>query len=127
MGALSGWRARGRARRRPRRRLRAAAERPDPPVRSRAADDWHAWEDATISLEPQGKPHTYSDRPRAALLARARLCAHYFAHGAWPEEGTLLREAGRLRGIPGVLIHGRLNLGSPLDTDREFARAWPEA
>jgi proline iminopeptidase len=102
-------------------------EDPDPRVRARAARDWHAWEDATISLEPSGKPNAYSDRPPAALLARARICAHYFAHGAWLEEGALLRDAARLAGIPGVLIHGRLDLGSPPDTAWELARAWPGA
>jgi proline iminopeptidase len=100
---------------------------PDPHVRTRAARDWHAWEDATISLEPHGTPNAYSDRPPRDLLARARLCAHYFAHGAWLEEGALLRDAGRLMGIPGVLIHGRLDLGSPLDTAWALARAWPDA
>ena len=39
----------------------------------------------------------------------------------------LLREAGRLRGIPDVLIHGRLDLSCPLDTAWELARAWPGA
>ena len=100
---------------------------PDPQVRTQAARDWHAWEDATISLEPHGTPHAYSDRPLREMLARARLCAHYFAHGAWLEEGALLRDAGRLGGIPGALIHGRLDLSSPLDTAWALARAWPDA
>jgi proline iminopeptidase len=56
-----------------------------------------------------------------------RICAHYFSHGAWLEEGVLLREAGRLAGIPGVLIHGRLDLGGPLHTAWELSRAWPDA
>ena len=60
-----------------------------------------------VSLEPNAKPNLYSDRPPAALLAMVRICAHYFAAGAWLEEGALLRDAGRLAGIPGVLIHGR--------------------
>jgi proline iminopeptidase len=102
-------------------------EDPDPEVRAQAAHDWHAWEDATISLEPHGTPNAYSDRPPADLLARARICAHYFAHGAWLEESVLLRDAGRLHGIPGLLIHGRLDLGSPLDTAWGLARAWPDA
>jgi proline iminopeptidase len=100
---------------------------PDPEVRARAARDWHAWEDATISLEHNGAPGSYSDRPLAAMIARARLCAHYFSHGAFLEEGILLREAGKLSGIPGVLLHGRLDLGAPVDTARELARAWPDA
>jgi proline iminopeptidase len=98
---------------------------PDPRVRERAAGDWVAWEDAVISLEPNGRPNAYSDRPAAALLAFVRICAHYFSHGAWLEDGELLRHAGRLAGIPGVLIHGRLDLGSPVATAWELARVWP--
>jgi proline iminopeptidase len=102
-------------------------EDPDPKVRERAAHDWTAWEDAVISLETNGKPGSYSDRPPDALLAFVRIASHYFAHGAWLEEGALLRDAGRLAGIPGVLIHGRLDMGGPLDTAWALARAWPDA
>ena len=54
-----------------------------------------------------------------------RICAHYFSHGAWLAEGELIRQAGRLAGIPGVLIHGRLDLGGPLATAWALHRAWP--
>jgi proline iminopeptidase len=40
---------------------------------------------------------------------------------------VLLREASRLAGIPGVLIHGRLDMGGPLQTAWELHRAWPDA
>lgn len=102
-------------------------EHPDARVRARAANDWCAWEDAVVSLEPNGKPNAYSDRPPADLLAFVRICTHYFAHGAWLEEGALLRDAGRLAGIPGVLLHGRLDMGGPLGTAWALARAWPDA
>ena len=102
-------------------------EHPDEEVRARAAADWLAWEDAVISLEPNGRPNAYSSRSAAAQLAFVRICAHYFSHGAWLEEGALLRDAGRLAGVPGVLIHGRLDMGSPLGTAWELARAWPDA
>ena len=39
----------------------------------------------------------------------------------------LLRNAHRLSGIPGFLIHGRLDLSAPLLTAWELAQAWPEA
>ena len=39
----------------------------------------------------------------------------------------LLRNAARLSGIPGVLLHGRLDLGSPIDTAWELAETWPHA
>jgi proline iminopeptidase len=99
----------------------------DAHVREQAAADWVAWEDAVISHEQGGHPGAYSARVGEARLAFVRICAHYFSHAAWLEEGALLRDAGRLAGIPGVLIHGRLDLGSPLDTPWELARAWPDA
>ncbi|MFG2640865.1 prolyl aminopeptidase [Streptomyces sp. NPDC048370] len=100
-------------------------EDPDLPVREKAAADWCAWEDAVLSGEGMGTP--YTDRVDDARLAFVRICAHYFAHGAWLEEGALLRDAHRLAGIPGVLIHGRLDMAGPLDTAWELARAWPDA
>lgn len=100
-------------------------ESPDPAIRSRAAWDWLAWEDAVISLESSGTPGAYSDRSPDAALAFVRICAHYFSHGAWLEDDELLRNAGRLAGIPGVLLHGRLDLGSPVGTAWELAQAWP--
>ena len=102
-------------------------ESPEADVRAQATADWLAWEDAVISQEPQGTPDAYSDRPPAAQIAFVRICAHYFSHGAWLEEGALLRDADRLAGIPGVLFHGRLDMGSPLGTAWELARAWPDA
>ncbi len=100
---------------------------PDEAVRVKAARDWATWEDAVIAHEVLGHPGSYSDRPDDALMAFVRICAHYFANDAWLEDGQLLRDAHRLTGIPGVLIHGRLDLGSPLKTAWELARAWPDA
>ena len=58
-------------------------------------------------------------------MAFARLCAHYFSHAAWLEDGQLLRDAGRLAGIGGVLIHGRFDIGGPPDVPWLLHRAWP--
>ena len=102
-------------------------EAPDPDVRAKAAADWVAWEDAVISQESQGTPGAYGVRVSDARIAFVRICAHYFSHGAWLEEGALLRDAHRLADVPGVLIHGRLDMGSPPLTAWELARVWPGA
>lgn len=98
----------------------------DPDVRAKAAQDWHDWEIGLMSLDPDAKPSGRWLDPDWRM-ARARICAHYFHHRAWLEEGILLREARRLADIPGVLIHGRLDLGSPLKTAWELAKAWPDS
>jgi proline iminopeptidase len=102
-------------------------EDPDPELRQRAAAEWVAWEDAVIDHETNGSPGAYGARVDDARLAFVRICTHYFAHDAWLEDDELLRNADCLRSIPGVLIHGRLDLGSPLGTAWELQRAWPAA
>jgi proline iminopeptidase len=57
-------------------------------------------------------------------LAFARIVTHYFQHNAWLADGILLRQAGALAGIPGVMVHGRLDLAAPLITAWELSRAW---
>ncbi|WP_406278704.1 prolyl aminopeptidase [Nocardia sp. NBC_00881] len=106
---------------------RRLIENPDPATRDLAARRWCDWEDAVIAHENLGSPGQYSAKTDAARLAFVRICTHYFANAAWLEDGQLLREAYRLAGIPGVLIHGRLDLSGPLYTAWQLAEAWPDA
>ncbi len=99
-------------------------EGPDAAVREQAARDWCAWEEAVVASTPGYRPNPRYERPEFRM-AFARIVTHYFSHSAWLEDGVLLREAGRLAGIPGIMVHGRLDLGSPLGTAWELARAWP--
>jgi proline iminopeptidase len=102
-------------------------EHPDPAVRLKAAKDWTAWEDAVLSTEEYGKANIYSDRPDDELIEFVRICAHYFSHAAWLEEGQILKNIDRLAGIPAVLIHGRADLSGPIITAWELAQKWPDA
>ena len=97
---------------------------PDAAVREQAARAWCEWEDAVT--HPEGGHDTRYDDP-LFRMAFARIVTHYFHHGAWLEPGQLLRDAGRLRGIPGVLVHGRLDIGGPPRTAWELAQVWPDA
>jgi len=101
-------------------------ESADPQVRNQAASSWGTWEDVVLSLEPNARPLVRS-QPDRFVLAFVRICAHYFSHAGWLEDNAVIRDAPRLAGIPGVLIHGRLDLSCPVETAWELARAWPEA
>lgn len=96
---------------------------PDPDVHQRAADAWCRWED---DIAPASPPSLRFEAP-AYRLAFARLVTHFWSHGSWLEEGEVLRDAGRLAGIPGVLVEGVLDFGNLLGTPWELARAWPTA
>ncbi|MGH2533818.1 MAG: prolyl aminopeptidase [Thermomicrobiales bacterium] len=100
---------------------------PDPAVREQAAKDWCTWEGVHVSLmRPDQRSSARYDDP-VFRMAFARLVTHYWAHAAWLEEGVLLREATKLAGIPGVLVHGRLDVSGPPDIAWELARRWPES
>ncbi len=100
---------------------------PDPQVRQRAADAWIEWENAVVSLDAgAGGPAAKRSDPRYRL-AFARLCAHYFSHGAWLREDQLIEQAHRVHGIPAILVHGRFDPQGPLEAAWQLARAWPDA
>jgi len=99
----------------------------DPSVRLQAARDWVAWEDAMLSLEEGYVVPNPRYADERFMVAFARLVTHYFSHAAWLGETELLRHAPRLAGIPGVLLHGRLDLASPPDVAWQLAQAWPGA
>jgi proline iminopeptidase len=96
---------------------------PDPAVREHAAREWCAWEDAHVSLAPGHRPNPrYEDAD--FRLRFARLVTHYWRHSAFLREEQLLRDAAILNGVPGVLIHGRYDVSSPLDIPWRLSRLW---
>jgi len=98
----------------------------DPEVRERAAFEWCLWESATPAWPPaEGLAQRFTDAKFA--LAFARLVTHYIRHNAWIEDGSLLRDAGRLAEIPGVMINGRFDFQSPIGNAWKLKRAWPRA
>lgn len=99
---------------------------PDLAVRERAARCWCDWEDAVVALSPDDAPNPRYDDARFRM-AFTRIVTHYFHHAAWLEDDALLRHADRLHGIPGVLVHGFLDIGGPVRVAWELARAWPDA
>jgi proline iminopeptidase len=48
------------------------------------------------------------------------------ANHGWLEEGQLLRDAGKLKGIPGVIVQGRHDTCTPPVAAWQLKQAWPE-
>jgi proline iminopeptidase len=99
---------------------------PDPAVREQAARDWCAWEDTHVGTVPGHRPDPRYADPVFRMVF-ARLVTHYWRHGCFLAEDEVLRGADRLAGVPGVLVHGRLDVSSPLDGPWRLAQAWPGA
>ncbi|MCW4113942.1 prolyl aminopeptidase [Aurantimonas sp. MSK8Z-1] len=99
---------------------------PDRAVRLKAAQAWTGWEGQTVALR------TKADQPGTpsvsdTTIAFARIENHYFVHDAWLAEEQLLRDVGRIRHIPAVIVQGRYDVVTPAVNSWALSKAWPEA
>ncbi|KPF41918.1 prolyl aminopeptidase [Rhizobium sp. AAP43] len=92
----------------------------------RCAVAWSTWEGETITLLPNPDYSDHFYDPEFAL-AFARIENHFFVHAGWMEEGQLLRDAYKLKDIPGVIIHGRYDMPCPAKYAWQLHKAWPKA
>jgi proline iminopeptidase len=95
----------------------------DAGVRELAARQWCAWEDTHVSLTPGHVPSRRFEDPAFRLLF-TRLVTHYWRHAAFLSEDQLIGNVSRLSDIPGVLLHGRYDISSPLETAWRLHKAW---
>jgi proline iminopeptidase len=98
----------------------------DPAVQLAAAKAWSKWEAETVTLLPHPEviEHHTSDE---FAIAIARIENHYMANKGWLEEGQLIANADRLKGIPAVMVQGRYDCCTPPVTAWDLHRTWPEA
>ena len=98
----------------------------DPVAQLEAAKAWTIWEGETITLLPDAEfAAPFLDAHYA--LAFARIETHYFVNVGWMEEGQLLRDAGKLSGVPGTIVHGRYDMPCPARYAFALHEAWPDA
>ncbi|GAK45633.1 proline iminopeptidase [Tepidicaulis marinus] len=88
---------------------------------------WSTWEGTTLSLLPDAERQARFGDDHFAI-AFARIECHYFMNkGFFERDDQLLANAGRLKGIPGVMVHGRYDVVTPLKNAWDLKKAWPEA
>jgi proline iminopeptidase len=90
-----------------------------------AAKAWSKWEADIVTLLPHPEVVEEFTGPDKAI-AIARIENHYMANNGWLEEGQLLRDAGKLKGIPGVIVQGRHDCCTPPIAAWQLKKAWPE-
>jgi proline iminopeptidase len=94
---------------------------PDDHVRREAAREWCLWESAPATeLAPRFRDPEYA-------VAFARIVNHYVRHNLFLEDGVLLRNAGALARVEGVLINARGDLQAPVENALRLSQAWPRA
>lgn len=99
----------------------------DAELRRRAAKAWATWEANACCLIPNADYIAKSGSDEYAV-AIARLECHYIVNKAFLEdEQQILRDVPRIRGVPGVIIHGRYDVVCPVEAAWALHEAWPEA
>ena len=100
---------------------------PDPAVQLAAAKLWSGWEGSALSLLPNpAREKAFTEDHYA--IAFARIECHYFQNRGFLErDDQLIADAGRLRNIPGIIVHGRYDLCTPVAIAWDLHQAWPEA
>jgi len=94
-------------------------------ARMAAAKAWSVWEGSTATLRAnQAVIDHFADTFTALSLARIE--CHYFVHESFLRPNQILADAGRLKGIPGVIVHGRYDVVCPVENAWELHKAWPE-
>lgn len=98
----------------------------DAAVRRSAALAWNAWEESASRLV--GAVETPAEEEIGKEIALARIEAHYFVNDSFlSPTDQLLRDAAKIRRIPGVIVQGRYDVVCPAASAWELHRAWPEA
>lgn len=99
----------------------------DPKIRIEAARAWSIWEGSTSKLIPDPALIAETGQDDFAV-AFARIECHYFINGGFFErDDQLLRNLGRIRHIPTVIVQGRYDVVCPATSAWDLHRAWPEA
>jgi len=85
---------------------------------------WAEWENALATVDARPVGETPVDYARAF----ARLENHYFRNRCFLDyDGQLLAEMGKMKGVPGTIVQGRLDMICPPATAWALHRAWPKS
>ncbi|WAT18439.1 prolyl aminopeptidase [Aurantiacibacter sp. MUD11] len=97
----------------------------DEQIRLAAAREWSLWEGNVATLLPDPELlDSFADPAKA--MPFARICALFFLKDFFLEEAQLLRDADKLKGIPGIIVQGRHDICTPPVSAWELKKAWPE-
>ncbi|CAF1257870.1 unnamed protein product [Didymodactylos carnosus] len=93
----------------------------------KVATAWSVWELSTSRLyvDPSYIAHATDDAKFAVTFARIE--THYFVHGVFMnEDGQLLKNADKIKDIPGVIVQGRYDVVCPAYSAWDLHKVWPK-
>ena len=91
-----------------------------------AAMAWSLWEGRASTLLPKAAVVDHFGHAKTAL-SLARIECHYFMNDSFLLPDQILKDASRLKNIPGVIVHGRYDVVCPLEQAWLLHQAWPQS
>ncbi len=98
----------------------------DEKLKQQAAVAWSVWEASTSKLFVDKKSIDRYGEDKFSL-AFARIECHYFKNKLFIEEAQLLKEADKIKDIPGVIVQGRYDMVCPAVSAWDLHKVWPKA
>jgi proline iminopeptidase len=95
-------------------------------ARMAAAKSWAMWEGQCTTLRPN---HNVVDRftePHTAT-SLALVAAHFMKNKGFLKPNQILDNASKLKGIPGIIVHGRYDIVCPLEQSFALNNAWTDS
>jgi proline iminopeptidase len=98
----------------------------DPQVAAITAKALADWETASVFFHPRDL--SLMDEGDDGGESYGRIIGHYFENGCFLDgEDHIVANCGALKDIPGILIHGRFDMCTPLWEAWQLKKAWPGA
>lgn len=99
----------------------------DAAERAAAARAWAQWEGETLSIRgPSMRPTKFEEQEFVDAFARIE-CHYFWNKGFFDTDGWLLDQAASFGNLPGVIVHGRYDVVTPLSSAWALKKVWPNA
>ncbi|MBN9286428.1 MAG: prolyl aminopeptidase [Gammaproteobacteria bacterium 39-13] len=92
-------------------------------ARMNAAKHWAQWEGQCATLHPCKTVFERFTNTHTAM-SLSLIETHYFVNRCFIEPNQILRDAYKLEGIPGIIVHGRYDIICPLENALLLHQAW---
>jgi proline iminopeptidase len=92
-------------------------------IQMKAAKAWSLWHRRCATMNSLPTESAYS----AGTMRLARLECHYFVNNCFIAENQIIDNMDKLKNIPGMIVHGRYDMITPLGNSAKVERAWKKA
>lgn len=97
----------------------------NPKEKEEAIKDFNFWDEFKLNLFPEAEYK--KGKPSKHDIVSTQIFFHYTKNYGFLKEDSLIKNAGKLKNIPGAIIHGRYDMICPLITAWRLHQAWPRA